>query len=105
MSAKKAPDLSALLVTSKGAAIPSPGVPQRGVENPAATPPASSNENTKARKTEKTKESKNERPLNFKVSEAFYLEFRQYAAAHDMKLNEVLRKAFDTLKRKQPGAS
>jgi len=99
MSVKKLPDLSGLLVTAKGAAIPSSGVPQRGADSSANAALAKS---TKELKEESTKSSKNEKPLNFKVSEAFYREFRQYAAGHDMKLNELLRLAFESYKTSNP---
>lgn len=36
-------------------------------------------------------------PLNFRVPMEFRRRFRRYAADHDMKLNEVLYKAFETL--------
>jgi hypothetical protein len=36
-------------------------------------------------------------PLNFRVPMEFRRRFRRYAADHDMKLNEVLYKAFEAL--------
>jgi hypothetical protein len=35
-------------------------------------------------------------PLNFRVSSAFRREFKTYAAAHDLKLNELLVKCFES---------
>lgn len=39
-------------------------------------------------------------PLNFRVSGEFRRRFRMYAAAHDLKLNELLRMAFDDYEKK-----
>lgn len=36
-------------------------------------------------------------PLNFRVPMEFRRRFRRYAADHDMKLNEVLYRAFEAL--------
>lgn len=36
-------------------------------------------------------------PLNFRVPMEFRRRFRRYAADHDMKLNEVLYRAFEVL--------
>jgi hypothetical protein len=41
-----------------------------------------------------TDEANNE-PLNFRVTAEFRRRFRMFAAAHDLKLNELLRRAFD----------
>lgn len=38
-------------------------------------------------------------PLTFKVSAEFKREFRRYAADHDLRLNQVLVRAFEALKR------
>jgi hypothetical protein len=38
-------------------------------------------------------------PLNFRVSAEFRREFKTYAAAHDLKLNELLRLAFEAYRR------
>jgi hypothetical protein len=35
-------------------------------------------------------------PLNFRVSAAFRREFKTYAASHDLKLNELLVKSFES---------
>ena len=41
---------------------------------------------------------RNDAPLNFRVSPAFRREFKTYAAQNDLKLNELLRLAFDAYK-------
>ena len=40
-------------------------------------------------------------PLNFRVSSTFRREFKTYAAAHDLKLNELLVKCFESYRRQQ----
>jgi len=40
-------------------------------------------------------------PLTFKVSADFKREFRRYAADHDLRLNQVLVRAFEALKRSE----
>ena len=40
-------------------------------------------------------------PLNFRISASFRREFKTYAAKHDMKLNELLRRSFDAYRREQ----
>jgi hypothetical protein len=76
MATKKlAPDLSGLVAT-KGQAAPVANVPQRSAA-PAEEPEA------------------NNVPLNFRVSADLRRRFRMFAAAHDLKLNELLRLAFD----------
>jgi hypothetical protein len=40
-------------------------------------------------------------PLNFRVSAAFRREFKAYAAAHDLKLSELLVKCFDNYRKQQ----
>ena len=37
--------------------------------------------------------------MNFRVPESFRREFKTYAAQHDMKLNELLRRSFEALRR------
>lgn len=41
-------------------------------------------------------------PLNFRVPGEFRRRFRMYAAAHDLKLNELLRLAFDEYEKNHP---
>jgi hypothetical protein len=42
-------------------------------------------------------------PLNFRVSATFRREFKTYAARHDLKLNELLRRSFEAYRRAQEG--
>jgi hypothetical protein len=76
---KPAADLSALVAT-KGAASPTKDMPTR------ATAPATAADETKGSGGE---------PLNFRVPADFRRRFKTYAAQHDMKLNELLYKAFE----------
>lgn len=66
-------DLGAALIETKGRAV-KPG-----------TPPAEN------------------KPMNFKVPPSFIREFKQYALDHDLRLNEVLLKAFEKLKGDKDG--
>lgn len=75
MTKKPSADLSGLVAT-KGSAEPT-NQPTR-----ATTPTASPDEG-------------NSLPLNFRVPGDFRRRFKMFAAAHDMKLNELLFKAFD----------
>ena len=75
MAAKKPADLSGLVAT-KGQAAPVANVPARSAA-PAEEPEA------------------NNVPLNFRVSADLRRRFRVFAANHDLKLNELLRLAFD----------
>jgi len=72
---KNAPDLSGLVAT-KGQAAPVANVTVRS---------ATATSETEA----------NNVPLNFRVSADLRRRFRMFAAAHDLKLNELLRLAFD----------
>ena len=75
MAAKKPADLSGLVAT-KGQAAPVANVPARSAA-PAEEAVA------------------NNVPLNFRVSADLRRRFRVFAANHDLKLNELLRLAFD----------
>ena len=75
MATKKTADLSGLVAT-KGQAAPVANVPAR------STAPAEDAE-------------VNNVPLNFRVSADLRRRFRVFAANHDLKLNELLRLAFD----------
>ena len=75
MAAKKTADLSGLVAT-KGQAAPVANVPARS---------AAPAEEAEA----------NNVPLNFRVSADLRRRFRVFAANHDLKLNELLRLAFD----------
>lgn len=82
MSAKKPADLSGLVAT-KGAAAPVANMPARSAA------PADVEANNV--------------PLNFRVSADLRRRFRMFAAAHDLKLNELLRLAFDEYERNHAG--
>ena len=75
MATKKPADLSGLVAT-KGQAAPVANVPARS---------AAPAEEAEA----------NNVPLNFRVSADLRRRFRVFAANHDLKLNELLRLAFD----------
>ena len=75
MATKKTADLSGLVAT-KGQAAPVANVPARS---------AASAEDAEV----------NNVPLNFRVSADLRRRFRVFAANHDLKLNELLRLAFD----------
>lgn len=77
MSAKKQVDLTGLVAT-KGQAAPVADMPTRAPVSPAESEDAANNV-----------------PLNFRVAGDFRRRFRVYAASHDLKLNELLRLAFD----------
>ena len=84
MSKKPAADLSGLVAT-KGSAAP--------VANMTSRTPAHAEETT-------AEDPANNVPLNFRVPGEFRRRFRMYAAAHDLKLNELLRMAFDDYEKK-----
>lgn len=87
MSARKTEmDLSGLVAT-KGHAVPVANVPARSAA------PASS-------KGEGDRVEAGQVPLNFRVTADLRRRFRMYAAAHDLKLNELLRLAFEDYARK-----
>ncbi len=73
MATKKTADLSGLVAT-KGTAAPVADMPTR-------TPKIEAEGNTE--------------PLNFRVRPEFRRRFRMFAAAHDLKHNELLQLAFD----------
>lgn len=75
MATKRTADLSGLVAT-KGQAAPVANVPARSAM-PAQEPEA------------------NNVPLNFRVSADLRRRFRMFAAANDLKLNELLRLAFE----------
>ena len=80
MTTKKAADLSGLVAT-KGQASPVANVPPRS---------AAPSEEIEA----------NNVPLNFRVPTDLRRRFRVFAANHDLKLNELLRLAFDEYEKK-----
>ncbi len=87
----KTPQLSAGLIATKGSAAPAPDMPTR------AAPPAP----TPAVPTKERPQSEPIEPLNFKVPARFRREFKTYAAAHGMKLNELLQRSFEAYRQQQ----
>ena len=79
MAKKPIADLSGLVAT-KGAAEPT-NLPTRA-EAPSAAPAPAADEG-------------NSLPLNFRVPSDFRRRFKMFAAAHDMKLNELLYRSFE----------
>jgi hypothetical protein len=89
---KKAAPLSSGLVAIKGSAAPLPDMPTRSpvlAEAPIQRDTAVKSENAGTE------------PLNFRVPAAFRREFKTYAAAHNLKLNALLRLSFETYRRQQ----
>lgn len=85
----KKPELSAGLVAIKGSAAPAPDMPTRAAP-PAPTPAPAPKE-----------QGEPVEPLNFKVPARFRREFKTYAAAHGMKLNELLQRSFEAYRQQQ----
>ena len=81
MSNKNCADLSSL-VTTKGQAVPIEDMPTRNVGLVEDEPD-------------------NSAPLNFRVTADLRRRFRMFAAAHDLKLNELLRLAFEEYEKRQ----
>lgn len=102
MSRKPAAALSASLVAVKGAAVPAPDMPSRGV-TAAPIPPPMPTEESRAAATSPAERGGDGTlaPLNFRVSAAFRREFKTYAARHDLKLNELLRRGFEAYRQAQ----
>lgn len=80
MAARKDLDLSGLVAT-KGQAQPVANVPPRSAAPIAQQP-------------EKDQDSAGLVPMNFRVSAELRREFKVYAAEHDLKLVELLRRSF-----------
>ena len=76
MATKKNADLAGLVAT-KGRAAPVADMPPRTPATPTSEDAA------------------NNVPLNFRVSASLRRRFRMFAAANDLKLNELLRLAFE----------
>ena len=109
--------LSAGLVAIKGTAAPSPDMPGRAgslvvtavpplapeTAAPAAEPPkAASRPAARKAKAEPAEEKEaNLAPLNFRIPASFRREFKTYAATHDLKLNELLRRSFEAYRKQQ----
>jgi hypothetical protein len=110
----KPAELSAGLVAIKGAAAPSPDMPGRAGAALAAVPPpapeAAQSASSKAATKPATRRAKAEpaeekeanlAPLNFRIPASFRREFKTYAATHDLKLNELLRRSFEAYRKQQ----
>src|SRR5271166_3821604 len=105
MSRKPTAALSASLVAVKGAAMPAPDMPSRGAPS-VPTPPLMPADEPRVAPPPPAAERAGEAtlaPLNFRVSAAFRREFKTYAARHDLKLNELLRRSFEAYRRAQEG--
>lgn len=85
----KKPELSAGLVAIKGSAAPAPDMPARAAP---ALPAPPAKEPPQGEIIE---------PLNFKIPANFRREFKTYAAAHGMKLNELLQRSFKAYRQQQ----
>lgn len=79
---RKPAELSPGLVAVKGQAAPANDMPARAANTSKATETGQD-------------------PLNFRVSAAFRREFKTYAAAHDLKLNELLVTCFENYRKQQ----
>jgi hypothetical protein len=113
----KPAELSAGLVAIKGAAAPSPDMPGRAgatltavpspapeeTAAPAAAPrQAATRPAARKAKAEPAEEKEaNLAPLNFRIPASFRREFKTYAATHDLKLNELLRRSFEAYRKQQ----
>jgi hypothetical protein len=110
MSKKPVAALSANLVAIKGMAVPTPDMPSRAapaVTAPASAPPPSAPPQSAPVPRTRTDSAEGEgreaslTPLNFRISASFRREFKTYAAGHDLKLNELLRRSFEAYRRAQ----
>jgi hypothetical protein len=102
MRRKPAAALSASLVAVKGAAVPAPDMPGRGAAATPIPPPIPTEEPRAASQSPVERGGTGTlAPLNFRVSAAFRREFKTYAARHDLKLNELLRRGFESYRQAQ----
>ena len=112
MSKRPAAALSASLVAVKGAAVPAPDMPGRAAGSSvaaaaqSATPAPPEQGPRPATPDERPAATGREgegglSPLNFRVPASFRREFKTYAAGHDMKLNELLRRSFEAYRKVQ----
>jgi hypothetical protein len=100
MSKKPAAALSASLVAVKGAAAPAPDMPSRSA--PAAVEASLASSDREVLRVDPNSAPLREgglSPLNFRVPAGFRREFKTYAAQHDFKLNELLRRSFEAYRR------
>jgi hypothetical protein len=87
---KKTTELSANLVAIKGEAMPAPDMPGRILPTSAGVTSGEAREAQPSRGREREELT----PLNFRIPASFRREFKTYAATHDFKLNELLRRCF-----------
>ena len=92
---QKTSELSAGLLALKGAATPAVDM------RPRAADPVPEPELDRAAPAAASDDDRNDAPLNFRVSSAFRREFKTFAAQNDLKLNELLRRAFDAYKNQE----
>jgi hypothetical protein len=88
----KRAELSAGLVAVKGKAAPAIDMPPRTSLAPPQTIALPQQERAGKGAL---------KPLNFKISAEFRRSFKTYAARHDLKLNELLVRSFDTYRAQQ----
>jgi hypothetical protein len=100
MSKKPAAALSASLVAVKGAAVPAPDMPSRGAAT-VPTPVAGAESHVVTPRLPVREGEGTLAPLNFRVPATFRREFKTYAAQHDLKLNELLRRSFEAYRMAQ----
>jgi hypothetical protein len=96
MPKPKVADLSSGLVAVKGRAAPPPDAPTRGAK---LAQPAGRGRQGDAKDAGATREAIV--PLNFRIPASLRRAFKTYAAQHDMKLNELLRVAFEAYRTQQ----
>jgi hypothetical protein len=85
---KKTASLSPSLIAAKGSAAPVADMPTRSAAVPVHEQPEKDTETGLM-------------PLNFRIPAGFRREFKTYAAAHDLKLNELLKRAFESYRKQQ----
>lgn len=101
MSKKPAAALSASLVAVKGGASPAPDMQGRGASVEPSPSNVSDEANFPSRRGSEREAEGGLAPLNFRVPASFRREFKTYAAQHDLKLNELLRRSFDAYRKAQ----
>lgn len=85
------PELTSGLIAVKGQAVPASEGPTR---SPSLPPPSLAVPAAAARNGKLA-------PLNFRVDGEFRRMFKTYAARHDLKLNELLKRSFDAYRARQ----
>ena len=97
---KKSAELTSNLVAIKGSAIPAPDMHGRLGSISESHPPVPT-QPAKKEKAATTVSREVLMPLNFRISAPFRREFKTYAATHDLKLNELLRRCFESYRKTQ----